>query len=348
MRSLVILRDLTRPQEVKRVYSWLSGLARALAPAFKVYDHFDIFETKRIYDEIGCAFTNQSWANLFSNGHPVINARLDQYAEKGVIVGYEIAPSIENYLRIKNYPYLNFALNPIRFLPDIYFSISTNIETLEAFNSCHVVADQEIRAHAGVLRAAFLSKKERKTDRFQNIFIGQTEVDRSLIADGRFHTIEEYKDRLPCDIHVKVHPLSKSKPSFGRSIVKENIYKLLSENDDLKVYALSSSVLVEAPFFGCEAFRLLPGSNEFPRPPLRHPYFMQGFWRAIFEPRDPETIEFPANYLRLTLDLFYGYQGLFESVEQKLLHSALLKANSNPKFWRDLVRATFRRAFRLE
>lgn len=279
-----VLPSLAAPQN-----SMQNIIARVLAewvePAFDeifdagvkccVWDRNDIHEAKNgilnmpvpaIYESMGRDLSFQSWLNLY-NATPSkdVLELLKPHLQGSFVLGFEISPFLGRALDALDIPYVSVAIHPIRFMPDYYFSMTSNCVELDRLNS-YAEANSELVFGAQLRRAEMRRKITLDLDRNSAIIFGQTEYDSSLIEDdhliGLHHFTDDIQDifRTHETVYFKPHPYAhhtqtqtKFMLQFGNvKLISEDAYALLSCPNIDTVAAQTSGILTEARFFGKE------------------------------------------------------------------------------------------------
>ena len=300
------MRDITRPQNLQGTYQWWSTLGTSLSKdiADSVI-HCDIDIVYRLYRSTNLEPTIDNWPRLFHEPTQALEEQLLSRVGDATVVGYEIAPSMVTVLKEHAIPFLNFELHPIRFLNDVYFSVETNIPSLKQYMQPFAISEDAVYSQAALLKATLCSNEPILNEK--HVFIGQTEIDRSLIHGARFARLDDFTADLPSDLIFKPHPYAQVPPPAQYTTTRANVYEILASNAPPSIYSISSSVIEEAKYFGVTATRLLPPKTIWPA--LNHPYLQRPFWQAIFQPVDsPAVIQHAPNTLRLSLRQFWGYE----------------------------------------
>ena len=203
------------------------------------------------------------WPSLFSDPDAVPHhaSILPYLAGAGLVVGFELSPNQMRILETARIPFIDVAIDPVRFAPDLFLALRTNDPALaKTLSRCAVpVASQACLTHCSDAIAE------------NTLFVGQTDIDAALIVGSRLATIEPHLPDLRTQFGDGRHLLLKPHP-YGRShrdihalhrsfpkarITSDNVYTLLASGTVAEVVTLSSSVAAEAPFFGVAATTLL-------------------------------------------------------------------------------------------
>ncbi|GFM31473.1 uncharacterized protein PY1_contig-18-11 [Novosphingobium sp. PY1] len=253
----------------------------------------------------------QTWASIYDTG-PEPHCFADLYnslAASDLIVGFEIPPFMKRAFAASGLDYVSLHLHPVRFLKDFTFSAYTNAADLAsslAAISCepHSIAHQVARFRARLEK--FHPVQAQLPDGIPMLF-GQTAVDSSLIAQGRFMRIQDYDEPLAAllDGHTEVaflkHPLAQWRHEDIRFLTRElgktligisgNSYAhIMSRTFEGRVATISSSLGVEATLFGHDcSFLLANPLDKFAIPELDDPRHVQLDHR-LFEPLFWQTI----------------------------------------------------------
>ena len=188
------------------------------------------------------------------------------------VIGFELPETEKRDLDVRQIPWMDLTIHPIRFLDDLCFHIETSFpfdtSTIGVTRGQLELSVQSLRLRYGVSEAG-------DHPRTLAIF-GQTPIDRSIYFDGEFRRLTDYLpdlDRLACQ-HERViyrpHPYMSDKQVD--TLVQERFHA--ERHDDADVYrwmvsgdidtacAISSSVLYEAPCFGIESVFLEPRAQR--------------------------------------------------------------------------------------
>ena len=253
---------------------------------------------EQVYPLLGWPIADESWARLYdltADALPAaLTARLEQVFGGALVVGFEMPPVLRAWLSKEGLPWINLAVHPVRFLPDLLWSVSTNDDGMQEALAAFAFATKRIEQE--------VSKRRRRAPRVlapagAAIVIGQVGHDRSRIAKGRFWTAEDFAaeiDRWSAGrrLCVKPHPLGKDDSADeawlrarGAQVVDDNVYDLLAADGDHIFAALSSSVLTEAKWFGREALRLMPAMEPVePEVTVGGAIFERAFWARVLKP----------------------------------------------------------------
>jgi len=238
-------------------------------------------------------------------------------------------------------PYLDFILHPARFLDDLCFGIRTNVPAMFTTLQAYRHPDEAIFLEAAIHRAGLRRPRPADLAPHSGLFAAQHGIDKALVRDGRFCSIEDYADGLTPFVsrhevvYVKPHPYA---PETARvvallralagsaariRVVDENIYALLCNPHVSEVCGISSCAVYEAEYFG-KAVTFLSDTRmhlatEHDEPESRRfvavydAFLMPGFWREILasvcEVAAGREIALPrkTSRLRNNLSLYWGY-----------------------------------------
>ncbi len=257
------------------------------------------------------------------------------------VIGFEINPIDKIFLSKNHIPWINIEIHPIRFLEDLYFSVTSSFDFNFDLLSCD---EKQIQFTANILK---LKNLERPYDIEDNalVIIGQTPDDKSIYFDHTFTSLLDYLDQLEAlskehdHIYYRPHPIESDKAvdaeimkRFDASILPDiNYYDLISSNSIKTVCGISSSSLHEAKYFQKNVIFLEKRINTFSQPvSLKSLLESDALWfkelLSMEEKRSSKNIFiFRENLCR---DL-YGYWSYETSARQatSLADTALLRAN---------------------
>ncbi len=196
--------------------------------------------------------------------------------DNAAVIGFEINPIDRTFLNENEVPWVNIEIHPIRFLEDLYFSLTSSFD----FDFDSLTCDEkQIYFTANVLK---LKNLERPYDMGNNslVIIGQTADDKSVYFDHTFKSLLDYLEQLEelCKAHDHIyyrpHPIESDKAvdteimkRFDASILPDiNYYDLLSSDSIKTVCGISSSCLHEARYFYKNVIFLEKRVKEFSQP----------------------------------------------------------------------------------
>lgn len=248
-----------------------------------VYGDEGGFESIRwsVYNRIGLPFCGDSWALLYEGKefYDVVEDVLKPYFKNvDVAFGFEIPPYLLKFFNNNGIDYIDFTIHPIRFLPDYVFGVRTNIESIQRKLNDSKISEQVFYDFARISKSRTV-RVARSLNIVPNsaIFMGQIEVDSSLIQDGKVVTLEDVENSLieltmayP-KVYYKAHPHNKSLKALKASVSKIrncewidiNAYDAFGINNFSLISSMSSGTLLEAKYFGCNTRAFLNNKNHF-------------------------------------------------------------------------------------
>ncbi|GKV80740.1 hypothetical protein PEC106664_15140 [Pectobacterium carotovorum subsp. carotovorum] len=244
-------------------------------------------------------------------------------------------------------PFIDIALHPYRFLPDLVFSFRTNVSYFyKVFERYRLSKDEVEYQASAILAKSVWMQKPFDIPPGSIILLDQVKVDRALIQEnGSFASFDDHLERLHelCFEHPQVffkpHPYNLDAESTS-DIIKTlpvivetnvNFYYLLTQPEIEGAVALNSSGLCESKAFGKRGDNLVPylydyNSVELPMDykvgysiPLNGLWVTSDFWlqlingnNSVFNNNEASNLWFP-NQLRRTMNADWGY-GFIEKV----------------------------------
>ena len=304
----------------------------------------------RIYQMLGLRCDIRSWAAIFDQDQlPACVERLFQalFAES-LVVGFELPPYLENFLSRNEIPFVGLTMHPVRFLDDIFFGVRSNILSSQEHIFQYRIDEAFVRAMAGIQKASaarYFPDISVKSD--SALFLMQTWYDQSQIRNGRFTDVSEHLADIVDmaadhrEFLVKEHPLlpNPATPMLQARIpnlrmVTGNVYGYMALPEIKTIGTISSSVGVEADYFGVNAQTILHNPV-----PLRrrdddvtdayvgvYDAFLQtDFWRNILRPilrvtpQDGCIIPPKPNRLRISMRAFWNFNEIDSDVMSALV-----------------------------
>ncbi len=215
--------------------------------------------------------------------------------------------------------------------------MQTNHPDIAAALAAHHAEDHVFEPWADLLAATAVKVPLHPAVEENVLVVGQTRVDRALIANGRLLDLRDVAEAFHAAIGPTGRVLFKPHPynpeGFGlheiglplRRIreVQDNAYLLMAQDSVARIVGVSSSLVAEARYFGKEGvflgtppFRIATGRDEVA--PLMHAsvvdaWLWADFWRDLLAPLIPVTARdgrrptLGPNALRTSLRQFWGW-----------------------------------------
>ena len=220
------------------------------------------------------------WARLFSDETllPGVTNACAPLGQCDLVIGYELTPNQMRCLSRTGQRFLDISIDPIRFAPDLFLRMRTNDQTIRHALEAHEVAESAMQQHAARLRAGIVGAAALPGfDGGALLFVGQTDIDASLIAHATLAGIDAYIPVIARLLQteggrllIKPHPYGQRHQGIhtlrGRFpdalTVNDNIYALLHDPGIARMVTLSSGVAQEASLLGKAATTLLQPDNR--------------------------------------------------------------------------------------
>ncbi len=298
------------------------------------------FDTPGFYAAAGATPDIEGWVGLFdAEALPhAAAARLAQpFEDAAVVIGFELAEVQKRLLTQLDVPWIDLNIHPVRFGPDLLFAVQTNHPDIAAALAAHHAEDHVFEPWADLLAATAVKVPLHPAVEENVLVVGQTRVDRALIANGRLLDLRDVAEAFHAAIGPTGRVLFKPHPynpeGFGlheiglplRRIreVQDNAYLLMAQDSVARIVGVSSSLVAEARYFGKEGvflgtppFRIATGRDEVA--PLMHAsvvdaWLWADFWRDLLAPLIPVTARdgrrptLGPNALRTSLRQFWGW-----------------------------------------
>lgn len=296
------------------------------------------FEQEKFYDSINLKIVDRKKFVVLKE-HMLNKTSfkiLENYIKNyDLLITYELSIETRRIFDKQRISYIDFWLAPIRFYSDLMFNIYSNIPEVQYNIKKYKINEELFFAQSKLISNQFeYFKLHEKLNLVDNslLLVGQLFEDRSVIKDGKFLTLLDYKERLKelskiyNKIYFQKHPLMSSQnfqlyfnefKEISNIEYLENIntYELLSRNEIKKVVSISSSVLYEAKFFSKEIEYFYKSVIDENYIMIYKDYFKTSFWMDILSVNnkhiDVELLNYD-NFFRHKLCAFWGYQDLIE------------------------------------
>lgn len=301
------------------------------------------FSTEVFYNFFDIQPVETGWFEIYA-AEPIPTKALDYIAgtfRDNLVIGYELPDIFLRAFDQLGIFYVDFTIHPVRYLDDIFFAVRSNNTKVRDALKTFAADEYTFWVYAGIRKATMAQMEPLELEPNSCLFVGQTEVDRSLIRQGELLTCANYASeivdigRRHKKIYVKPHPYAKDKQAISEyldnacdvELIDENIYRLLADRNIDEVVTLSSSVAMEARYFGkkstafyregLDLFEMGPEQQDsFRFFPIIGDYWDIGFWQALLSPFIPLTAQYQgsiapvANRLRTSLGYYWGHNFL--------------------------------------
>jgi hypothetical protein len=347
---IVTLHDVFRsdifgiPDASQATGAWFHAL---LAPTLLRLGHrADAFMPPRarllaMAGSLGWRQDRHGWAYVYSNPEAVeaIGQLLAPMFEADLIVGYEMTPGMIRACHAAGARFVDLRLDPARFCPDLFMMGRTNDPVIEAWLRARAIPDDVPRAQARALACRRCGEVGPVV-----VFAGQVQIDASLIVDAAIATVQPFLGTIrdivgDRPLLLKEHPYGRGNPNLASlheaiptaRYDRRNIYALLAMPELAHVVTLSSSVAIEAEFFGRAATRLIrPDFETLPRTLVSAYHRMDAsvlterFWAALLgdvppKGEEPTATAVPAATIRSRVRQSWSYQAELPSATPSVL-----------------------------
>ncbi|MGX9964975.1 hypothetical protein ACVFYP_16725 [Roseomonas sp. F4] len=302
------------------------------------------FDTPGFYAAAGAIPDVSGWVGLFDAPdlpRDALAMLATSLHDVAVVVGFELTELQKRLFSWMGVAWVDVNIHPYRFGPDVLFAVQTGHPEILARLLPYHAEDHVFEPWADLLSATAVKMPPRQPITARCMLVGQTQVDRALIRDGKLLDLSHFTAALHAAIGPEEAVLYKPHPynpdGFGLHQVglrlsriqetRENAYVLLAQNAVRRVIGVSSSVVAEARFFGKEGIFLgTPPMRIAPRRAdlslARHAsvvdaWMSADFWRDLLAPVLPVTAPdgrrpvLPPNALRTSLRQFWGWDEIF-------------------------------------
>ena len=373
-RRIIVTGDLWRPGSTdfttwdqRSNVAWLSAIVDMLAANNQVI----VWKPESFADSYGefMAFQNlkcdaHDWATCFKKPVPEFIARALAEAVDSVLIGFEMPPGLVASANSVGIPIINLMLHPIRCLDDLLFTVETDGKSKFYFEP-YDLKTSDLRLRVTPLVAQIARERAQCipiAPPIKAAVFGQVPMDRSLIADGNFSQLSQYRDKISLlteeagTMLMRAHPASGLTSSTARSlatiknlfVTDRSAYDILTDPNIELIVSMSSSVLVEAELLRKPNIRLMvlePTTlNNIMTLSLEG--FLRGLCSLLGIPSSPAII--PPDALRNIVgqksvhytDILAGYRRTpppmpdrQRSFSERQLHDALVQGFAYPEDW---------------
>ena len=197
-----------------------------------------------------------------------------------IVVAFEIPENMRRAIEASALALLEIEIAPIRFMNDLLLSAYSENPGISSAIDRSRVTDREVYWYAGVLRAEMGMLAAESATRLgrATLLVAQTPSDRSLVSLNKALDLSDFVSEIKelskenDIILLSPHPhaggviigIENLLGTPGLRISSANSYRILAAGIVDKLVSISSSLLLEAPYFGVTAQRLGPApSREF-------------------------------------------------------------------------------------
>ncbi|NOG72688.1 hypothetical protein [Roseicella sp. DB1501] len=254
----------------------LASLTGSNCRIYAAEDYPNPLSRLAVYRRLQRDFSSAGWASLYDRlDDPDVECALASRFAGALIVSFEMPPYLEAILRRHEIGFIDLTIHPIRYLADYMFGIRSNIEAVSQRLHATQIDPEHFQDAARISAARSVRVWRRKPiEPGSAVFLGQIEIDASLIHQGRLHDVEAVEGALldlstrHRKVYYKAHPHRKDLDRIKQLVASlprvewldANIYDLLALPEIDVVASLSSGTLVEAGFFGRNTRRYLARS----------------------------------------------------------------------------------------
>jgi hypothetical protein len=359
VKRLILTGDLLRPQEeafrpaqtgnilwlhrlLRRPLAAASGMeVQALAWDPPPGSGAASFDTPGFYAEAGASADIAGWVGLFDAPdlpRGALAMLAAPFEDAAAVIGFELAEVQKRLLSMLGIPWVDLNIHPLRFGPDIFFAVQTNHDGVLAALAAHHAEETAFEPWADLIAAMAVKVPIHPPVTEPILLVGQTRVDRALIADGRLLDLGDVAGPLlravgrEARVLFKPHPYNQAGfglheaglPLHRLRETRENAYLLMAQDGIRRVVGVSSSLVEEARFFGKEGvflgtppFRIAPGRDALARgmhASVVEAWLSADFWRDLLAPvmavtaQDGRRPSLGPNALRNALRQFWGFE----------------------------------------
>ncbi|MEJ1296693.1 MAG: hypothetical protein RPU64_04890 [Candidatus Sedimenticola sp. (ex Thyasira tokunagai)] len=291
---------------------------------------FDGRAIYRIYDR---PVTQQGFVELLNeNSCKALEEYLAQHIpDDSLVIGFELPELFIKAFDSMGVSYVDIMMAPIRFMSDIVLGIRASRDDIHSRLLLHALTEAEICVHAGAFNARLCRLPSLALREHSAVLAGQVSNDVSLANQGQFIGFNDFKDEIQdlvsthAQVYFKPHPYANAaQVKLQKSVLKqfgsiqvtnENIYHLLYQSELSAVCALTSSVVIEAPYFGVKGRMLASYPFPFVNQGCSGPGgFVQiydrlhqpSFWAHVLADGDAPSFAMPVGILRTTIGQAWG------------------------------------------
>lgn len=253
-----------------------------------------------------------------------------------LIIAYELSKQTREVFDKAGLRYVDIWLHPVRYLDDLIYGFYSNVglvnDELKRFD-----IDKELYySYANLIKVGMYKGYKRVDAKVKSnslIFVGQTQFDKAVFSKGKMLNALDYKAEIEelAKTHDHVyylrHPFVKngdeeifnffkSLPNYTEFLGAPNSYAILSDPEARTFCTISSSLAIEARFFGKESILLhrpvIDIDNEYSS--IHQDFLFSHFWskvlKSLFDVIERPKLEFfnPHCKIRDSLSSYWSYR----------------------------------------
>ena len=190
------------------------------------------------------------------------------FLEYDLIIAFELSKESRSWIERINTKHLVFYIHPARFCSDWVFSVYSNDEQLASRMKEYHITIGEFKNLATYWKALINERlHELDLENDSVLLIGQLSSDMSVWDGSKMLSLYDFDEKIKEIVKTSPKVYFKSHPHGGEvsqryaseselEFIDENIYWLLASGKIKTVYAISSSVVQEAKYFGVDSHYL--------------------------------------------------------------------------------------------
>jgi len=198
----------------------------------------------------------EEWVNMVSSDKMLddITPTLENlFPLASVIIGFELPKVVCSFCDLKEIPYLDFSIHPVRYCPDLFWAVKTNNSSFKNIVERFEITDSVFRSYASCIQARYSITSDFciSTPPPVRIFFAQTSIDRALCRNGRLFTTADFEENLAAwskdaqEIWIKPHPLEPRENELTAFFSRLGRVKLL-HNNPYEIFS-PSLILIASP-----------------------------------------------------------------------------------------------------
>ncbi|MEL6943699.1 MAG: hypothetical protein AAFO82_13615, partial [Bacteroidota bacterium] len=297
------------------------------------------FDGEKVFARFGQQADVDGWISLYYQ--KTIPDAVIEYFEpllsNSIVMGFEIPPYLMKICDALSVPCIGIMWDPIRFMDDVFFSFNTNhpavFEQLSFYQLPNFQIEQAVNFH----RARHY-RKGTSIELDGTLILGQSGIFPALIENQKIKVLADAAPQIRTlssegAVWFKKHPFDLSTAHsienlnrLGIQLLEQdyNTYDLFCASKLKKITALSSGAVIEARFFGKEAYtfvkpyyqhyQALSAHTTQARISVFSAFHQVNFWANILRPvlekvyEAKDQLPFKANRLRHANCSFWGYE----------------------------------------
>lgn len=258
------------------------------------------------------------------------------FSPEDIVISYELSQQTRDVLDRACIRYIDIWLHPVRYLDDLLYGFYSNVKSINARLKSFDLDKEMFYTYANLVKVGTYKGYRRvdaKIEKNSLIFVGQTNFDKAVFCNGKMLNALDFKEeiKLLAEQHEHVyylrHPFVKEGDeevvkffkglhNYTEFVGDPNSYSILAHEEAVTFCTISSSLAVEAKYFGksCKLLYrpVIDIDNVYST--VSQDFLFSHFWSEILKEeikvKDRPALKFdnPHSKIRDSLSSYWSYR----------------------------------------